>query len=81
MVGSNFLDERADISGVGPISVDPQIQGKGAGRLLMGAVLDRVPGAMAVIRYARQHGTKWLWLARIMQRRRSPTKSHAWLGR
>ena len=28
-----------------------------------------VAGAMAVIRHARQHGTKRLWLARIMQRR------------
>ena len=28
-----------------------------------------VAGAMAVIGYARQHGTKRLWLARIMQRR------------
>ena len=28
-----------------------------------------VAGAMAVIRYARQHGTKRLWLARIMNRR------------
>ena len=28
-----------------------------------------VAGAMAVIRYARQHGTKRLWLARIMERR------------
>jgi len=27
-----------------------------------------VAGAMAVIRYARQHGTKRLWLARIMER-------------
>jgi transposase len=26
-------------------------------------------GAMAVIRYARQHGTRRLWLARIMERR------------
>jgi transposase len=31
-----------------------------------------VAGAMAVIRYARQHGTKRLWLTRIMARR--PTK-------
>jgi transposase len=31
-----------------------------------------VAGAMAVIRYARQHGTKRLWLTRIMDRR--PTK-------
>jgi transposase len=28
-----------------------------------------IAGAMAVIRYARQHGTKQLWLARIMERR------------
>ncbi len=28
-----------------------------------------VAGAMAVIRYARQHGTKRFWLARIMERR------------
>ncbi len=28
-----------------------------------------VAGAMAVIRYARQHGTKRLWLAHIMERR------------
>jgi transposase len=28
-----------------------------------------VAGAMAVIRYARQHGTKRLWLTRIMDRR------------
>ena len=26
-------------------------------------------GSMAVIRYARRHGTKRLWLARIMERR------------
>ena len=31
-----------------------------------------VAGAMAVIRYARQHGTRRLWLTRIMERR--PTK-------
>src|SRR5262245_37263315 len=31
-----------------------------------------VAGAMAVIRHARQHGTKRLWLARLMERR--PTK-------
>jgi transposase len=28
-----------------------------------------VAGAMAVIRYARQHGTKRLWLAKLMERR------------
>lgn len=53
VVGSNFLDERSDIGGVGPISIDPLIQGKGAGRRLMAAVLDRaqerrVPGVRLV---------------------------------
>src|SRR5690242_1055068 len=32
-------------------------------------VLEFVAGAMAVIRYARQHGTKRAWLTRIMDRR------------
>lgn len=41
IVGSNFLDERSEITGVGPISVDPNIQGKGFGRVLMEDVLAR----------------------------------------
>ncbi|MEJ0065645.1 MAG: GNAT family N-acetyltransferase [Caulobacteraceae bacterium] len=41
IVGSNFLDERNPISGVGPISVDPARQNEGAGRALMDAVLWR----------------------------------------
>jgi GNAT superfamily N-acetyltransferase len=41
IVGSNFLDERSEIAGVGPISVDPNIQGKGYGRILMEDVLAR----------------------------------------
>jgi GNAT superfamily N-acetyltransferase len=41
IVGSNFLDERSEIAGVGPISVDPIIQGKGFGRTLMEDVLAR----------------------------------------
>ena len=41
IVGSNFLDERSEIAGVGPISVDPDIQGKGHGRILMEDVLVR----------------------------------------
>jgi predicted N-acetyltransferase YhbS len=40
VVGSNFLDERAAIAGVGPITVDPAVRG-GAGRRLMLAVMDR----------------------------------------
>ena len=42
VVGSNFLDERAAIAGVGPITVDPGVQdGAGVGRQLMVAVIDR----------------------------------------
>jgi GNAT superfamily N-acetyltransferase len=41
IVGSNFLDERSMISGVGPITVDPGVQDRGIGRVLMDAVLER----------------------------------------
>jgi predicted N-acetyltransferase YhbS len=41
VVGSNFLDERNPISGVGPISVDPQVQNQTIGRSLMLAVMER----------------------------------------
>jgi predicted N-acetyltransferase YhbS len=41
VIGSNFLDERNPISGVGPISVDPAVQNQGIGRQLMAAVMDR----------------------------------------
>lgn len=41
IVGSNCLDERSTIFGVGPITVDPEIQNKHVGRTLMEAVLTR----------------------------------------
>src|SRR5262249_22190792 len=41
VVGSNCLDERNEVSGVGPISVDPGAQDAGIGRTLMRAVVDR----------------------------------------
>jgi GNAT superfamily N-acetyltransferase len=41
VVGSNFLDERSLVLGVGPISVDPGAQNSGVGRRLMQDVLDR----------------------------------------
>jgi predicted N-acetyltransferase YhbS len=41
IAGSNCLDERGIIAGVGPITVDPAVQNKGVGRKLMQAVLDR----------------------------------------
>jgi GNAT superfamily N-acetyltransferase len=41
ILGSNFLDERGPITGVGPITVDPKAQGHGVGRRLMEAVMER----------------------------------------
>lgn len=42
VVGSNFLDERSPIVGLGPITVDPMVQNRSIGRRLMQDVLDRV---------------------------------------
>jgi predicted N-acetyltransferase YhbS len=41
LVGSNFLDERSQIFGVGPVTVDPAAQDRQIGRTLMNAVLER----------------------------------------
>jgi GNAT superfamily N-acetyltransferase len=41
VVGSNFLDERGPVVGVGPITVDPGAQAQGVGRRLMEAVIER----------------------------------------
>lgn len=41
VIGSNCLDERTPIAGVGPITVDPSAQNARAGRQLMQAVIDR----------------------------------------
>lgn len=41
IVGSNFLDERNTIAGVGPITVDPTAQNRAIGRRLMDAVHQR----------------------------------------
>ena len=41
VVGSNALDERSTIAGLGPITVDPAVQNGGIGRALMEAVLQR----------------------------------------
>jgi predicted N-acetyltransferase YhbS len=41
IVGSNVLDERSIIRGVGPITIHPGVQNMGVGRLLMQAVMDR----------------------------------------
>jgi hypothetical protein len=41
VAGSNFLDERGTVSGVGPITIDPELQNRGVGRALMEAVIER----------------------------------------
>jgi len=41
IVGSNFLDERNPIAGVGPITVDSAVQNRAIGRRLMDAVHER----------------------------------------
>ncbi len=48
IIGSNFLDERDPIRGLGPITVDPQVQVRGTGRRLMEAVLERAHDAAGV---------------------------------
>src|SRR5713226_2803898 len=41
IVGSNFLDERSCIVGLGPITVDPTVQNRGVGARLMQDAIDR----------------------------------------
>jgi predicted N-acetyltransferase YhbS len=48
VVGSNFISEWDAIRGVGPITVDPNVQARGTGRRLMEAVIERGRGAAGV---------------------------------
>jgi ribosomal protein S18 acetylase RimI-like enzyme len=48
IIGSNFVDERGPVRGVGPITVDPQSQKRGVGRQLMVAALERSANAPGV---------------------------------
>ena len=41
IVGSNCMDERSPVAGIGPITIDPGAQNRGIGRKLMQAVMDR----------------------------------------
>jgi predicted N-acetyltransferase YhbS len=41
IVGSNFLDERSVVAGIGPVTVDPAVQNRAIGRQLMQDVLNR----------------------------------------
>ena len=47
IVGSNFMDERSIIFGIGPISVAPEVQDQAVGRRLMGTALDRAAAKKA----------------------------------
>ena len=42
IAGSNFMDERSPIAGIGPVSVDPEVQNHAVGRQMMQHMLDRV---------------------------------------
>jgi GNAT superfamily N-acetyltransferase len=52
IVGSNFMDARSQIAGIGPISVAPSSQNSGVGRMLMddavGRAMERKPGVRLV---------------------------------
>jgi ribosomal protein S18 acetylase RimI-like enzyme len=56
IVGSNCLDERAIIAGIGPITIDPSTQNLGVGRKLMQDVMDRArqtrPAGMRLVQAA-----------------------------
>jgi predicted N-acetyltransferase YhbS len=56
IVGSNGLDERSMIAGIGPITIDPGAQNLGVGRKLMHAVMDRAnerrPAGMRLVQAA-----------------------------
>jgi predicted N-acetyltransferase YhbS len=47
VVGSNFVDERSPIVGLGPITVDPSAQDRGVGAALMTHMIDRATQARA----------------------------------
>ena len=56
IVGSNGLDERSMIAGIGPITIDPGAQTLGIGRKLMQAAMDRAserrPAGMRLVQAA-----------------------------
>ncbi|MBE9184840.1 GNAT family N-acetyltransferase [Microcoleus sp. LEGE 07076] len=48
VVGCGFMDERNPIRGIGPVSVDRTFQGKGTGRQIMKALLERGQDALGI---------------------------------
>jgi predicted N-acetyltransferase YhbS len=47
LIGSNCLDLRSTVAGIGPITIDPAVQNSGTGRKLMQAVMDRAAESRA----------------------------------
>jgi predicted N-acetyltransferase YhbS len=75
IVGSNFVDERSVIAGIGPITVDPTVQNRSVGRGLMQNVLARVaqlrfPGVRLV--QAAYHGRSLSLYAKLGFAAREP---------
>ncbi|MEG4318535.1 MULTISPECIES: GNAT family N-acetyltransferase [unclassified Microcoleus] len=48
VVGCGFMDERNPIRGIGPVGVDRTFQGRGAGREIMKALLERGKDALGI---------------------------------
>jgi len=67
IVGSNCLDERSLIAGIGPITVDPGVQNLGVGRKLMHVVMDRAqerhPAGMRLVQAAYHNRSLSLYTA------------------
>jgi predicted N-acetyltransferase YhbS len=67
IVGSNCLDERCLIAGIGPITVDPGAQNLGVGRKLMQVVMDRArerhPAGMRLVQAAYHNRSLSLYTA------------------
>jgi len=45
LLAANFLDQRNDIAGVGPVAVGVEHQGRGLGRMVMEALLEQADGS------------------------------------
>jgi predicted N-acetyltransferase YhbS len=67
IVGSNCLDQRALIAGIGPITIDPAAQNLGVGRKLMQTVMDRArhhhPAGMRLVQAAYHNRSLSLYAA------------------
>ncbi len=50
IIGSNFMDERSQIAGIGPVSVAPSFQNSGVGRALMNDAVGRAMKSKAGVR-------------------------------